>query len=153
MDYAVRSFDFHSVFHHHFGFTSSVFCILIYSVICVLQSALCKDKGSPLCTSEELSCCIYHDIPHLSAYQSHLGARGGHGTDNLGNHHGPTKGQPGDQAQSKWVDKREILFDKRTRPTPPWPEETPAAAAAGADPMEGGSRGSWACCAHTQIDT
>ena len=27
----------------------------------------------------------------------------GYGTDNLRSHHGPVKGQPGDQAQSAWV--------------------------------------------------
>ena len=31
-------------------------------------------------------------------------------------------------------------------------EEKERQQAAGADPVEGGSRGSWACCAHTQID-
>ena len=35
--------------------------------------------------------------------QSHLGAREGYGMDNLGSHHGPVKGQPGDQAQSACV--------------------------------------------------
>ena len=37
------------------------------------------------------------------SYRPHLGARKGYGTDNLGSHHGPVKGQPGDQAQSVWV--------------------------------------------------
>jgi len=33
----------------------------------------------------------------------HLTDREGYGTDNLRSHHGPVKGQPGDQAQSAWV--------------------------------------------------
>ena len=39
----------------------------------------------------------------LVAIDLSLGAQKGCGVDNLGSHHGPVKGQPGDQAQSEWV--------------------------------------------------